>query len=208
MGSRTLEAVDQILNKLPRETQSTDGTSLTSHQDVVDPVNTIHDLGETLRDFQTPDSVQVKTVLSQFADTKLRQSLPFSEMKEDLRMSLFPSMKSYIREIIQPLLPPTNRFPIYSVTVCVHWELESYLKQGFDADVDISDIVTLTGEVTRAQALPCGEYMQQTWPRTGADTLTAVKYALKRGNSHKYPQSFPIGNPVPRAGVGSPLLLY
>ena len=208
MGSRTLDAVGRILSKLPRETQATDGTSLPSQEDVVGPVDTIRDLGETLRKFQTPDPVQVKTVLSQFADTKLRQSLSFSEMKEDLRMSMFPSMKSYIREIIQPLLPPTNRFLIYSVTVWVYWELETYLKQGFDADVDIGDIVTLTGEVTRAQALPCGEYMQQTWPRTGADTLTAVRYALKRGNSRKCPQTFLSSDPIHRMGIESPLLLY
>ena len=163
------------------------------------PNDKIQDLVEKLRDFRTPDPVQVKTVLSQFADTKLQHSLPFSEMKEDLRMSIYPSMKSYIREIIHPLLPPTNRLPMYSVAVCVHWELESYLEQGFDEKIDISDILTLTGEVTRAQALPCGEYMQQTWSQTGADTLTAVKYALMRGESCEYPGSCPIGKPFLRS---------
>ena len=194
MGSRTLDIVDQTLSRLPRETQSTTEISLPSHQDVVFPSDKIQDLVETLQDCRTPDPVQIKTVLSQFADAKLQHSLPFSEMKEDLRMAIYPSMKSRIRETIQPLLPPTNRLPIYSVAVAVHWELESYLQHEFDEKVDISDILTFTGEVTRAQALPCDEYMRQSWPRTGAATLAAIKYALLKGYSCEYPQPLPISD--------------
>ena len=212
VGSRKLDIVDRIsrrertMRRPPRETQFTTAASLPSYEDVMLASDEIRDLVETQREFRIPDPEDVKTSLSKLDRAILLHSLSFTEMMEDLRRFVFPSMKSYIREIILPLLPATNRFPIYSVAVRVLWELEEYLFEGFDANVDIDDIATLTGEVAYAQALPCGEYMQQSSPRTGADTLTAVKYALKRGNSHEYPQSFPIGNPF--SGIGSPLLFY
>lgn len=198
MGSRTLDVVDQMLSRLTRETQSTTETSLPSHQDVMFANDGTQDPVETLRNLRTSNPVEVKTVLSQFDATDIQHSLPFIEIKEDLRRFGFPSMKSYIREIIQPLLLATNLAPIYSVTVRVHWELEYYLEQEFDAKDDIGDILTLTGEVARAQALPCGEYMQQSWPGTGTATLAAVKSVLLHGHSCEYSRSLPIGNRFPR----------
>ncbi len=194
MGSRTLVVVDQMLSRLPRETRSTTETSLPFHQEVMFANDGTQDLVETLRNFRTPDPVEVTTVLSQLDDTNLQHSFPFTELKEDLRRFVFPSMKSYIREIIQPLLLATNLAPIYSVAVRVHWELEYYLEQELDPKDDIGDILALTGEVARAQALPCGEYMQQSWPRTGTATLAAVKDILRRGYSCECPQFFPIDN--------------
>ena len=117
--------------------------------------------------------------------------------------SRFPSTNSYIREIVLPVLPATKlAAPIYTVDLHVHWELEEYLKNNFNAKDNAKEkldyIVTLTGNVTCAQALPCGQYMQQTWPRTGATTLAAIKYALLQGESREYHQTFPIGNPSSR----------
>lgn len=186
-----------MLRRSQRGTQCTTPTSLPSCEDVISARDEIQDLVETQRKFRTPDPVGVQTILSQLEDAALQQSLSFTEMKEDLRRFVFPSMKSYIREIILPLLPATNRVPIYSVAVRVHWELEEFLHKEVDAKVDIYNdmynIITLTGEVAYAQALPCGEYMQQSWPRTGAATLDAIKYALLRGPSCEYPPPLPIG---------------
>ena len=152
--------------------------------------------------------MEVKTVLSQFDDTKLKHSLPFTELKEDLRRFVYDNMKSYIREIIQRLLLAPSLAPRYSVGVRIHWELEHYLEQESDAKDDIGNILTLTGEVARAQALPCGEYMQQTWPRTGTATLADVKDALLRGWSCGYPRSFPVGNPFSRKQICASLIRY
>ena len=190
MGSRTLDVVDQMWSRLPWGTQSTTETSLPFHEDVMFANDGIQDLVETLRNFRIPDPVEVKTALSRFDDTMLQDSLPFTEMKEDLRRFVFPSMRSYIRDTIFPLLPPTNQEPISSVVVRVHWEVEDYLDKEFDGEDDIGNIMTVTGDVACAQALPCSEYMQQSWPRTGAAMLAAVKHFLSEGYSSEYPRSF------------------
>ena len=103
-------------------------------------------------------------------------------------------MRSYIEKIIYPFMQSTNVAPLYSVAVRVQWELENFLEQEHNARDDIGDIMILTGKDTRAQALPCGEYMQQSWPHTGKATLAAVRDALQRGYSCEYPRSFPIGS--------------
>ena len=124
-----------------------------------------------------------------------------------------PSMNSYIREIVLPVLPPTKlAAPEYTVHLHVHWELEEYLEEKFDAEDKAKEkldyIVTLTGDVACAQALPCGEYMQQTWPRTGAATLATIKHALLQGESCEYHQTFPIGNPSSRRQFCTSVVRY
>lgn len=206
MGSRKLDVVDHILSRLPQGADSMTETSLPSNEDVMFAAHEIQDLGETLRTFRIPDPTEVSTALSRFDNIMVQHSVPFLEMKEDLRRFIFPSMKSYIRGIVLPLLPPTDLVPIYTVALRVHWELEEYLEQEFDAKDKIDDIVTLTGEVACAQALPCGEYMQQTWPRNGAKTLAAVKYTLVHGSSSEYHQTFPIGKPLSRRQICASLV--
>ena len=75
--------------------------------------------------------------------------------------SHFPSMNSYIREIVLPALPPTKMAaPLYTVDLHVPWELEEYIEKEFHAKDNVKEeidyIVTLTGKVACAQALPCG----------------------------------------------------
>ena len=171
-----------MLSELPLGTQSTSEISL-PYEDSMAANDERQGLMETLWLFRTPDPVEVRTALPRLNDTMLQHSIPSAAMKEDLRRFVVPSMKSNIQEIILLLLPPTNRVPIYSVALRVHWELEEYLDKYFDAKDDNGNIMTLTGEVACAQALPCGEYMQQTWPRTGAATFTAVQYTLLHGSS-------------------------
>ena len=189
MGLKTLDVGDYILKRLPRETQLSNKTPLPSNEDPMVVKDEIQDLVETLREFRLPNPVEVRTAQSQFDGKMLQHSLPFTEMKEDLRRFVFPSMKSYIREKVLPLLPSTNLVSIHTVTLYVHWELEEYLDRDFDANDVIDDMLTLTGEVPYAQGLPCAAYVKQSWPRTGAATLAAIKSALQRGKSCEYPQS-------------------
>ena len=178
-----------MLNKLSPAPHPTIETSLPCYEDSGLAAHEIQDLAETPRTFfRNPDLAKVRTELSQLNDTMLQQSRSFTRMKEDLRRFLFPSMDSYIRDTILPLLPPTNLDSIYSVVLRVHWELEGYRYTNFDAKHEMDDIMTLTGEVAYAQALPCREYMRQSWRHTGAATLAAIKNALERGDSCEYPR--------------------
>ena len=188
MESKTLDVADYMLKSLPRETQSSNETPLPSNEDSMVAEDEIQDLVETLREVRLPSPVGVRIAKLQFDGTILQHSPPFTEMKEDLRRFVFPSMKSYIREKVLPLLPSTNLVSIYTVTLYVHWELEEYLDRDFDANDDMDDMLTLTGEVQYAQGLPCAGYVKQSWPRTGASTLATIKSALQRGKSCEYPQ--------------------
>ena len=188
MGSRLLEIVDQVLSKLSSD------SSLPSDGESKFAIDERQDIVEMPGSFSTPEPVEVRKILSHFEDTMLHDSSPFINMKEDLRRFVFPSMQSYIRETILPSLLPMNS-NMYSVAILVHWELEEYIDHEVDTVYDIDKVLTLNGELLRAQALPCGEYMQQTWPQTGAATLNAVKWAVLKGYSCEYPRTFLIGNP-------------
>ena len=111
MESKTLEVVDHVLSKLPRETLSSIQTPRPSDEDSMTANDEIQDLVETLRENPFPSPVEVRTARSQFDGNVLQHSLPFTEMKADLRRFVFPSMKSYIREKVIPLLLPTDVYP-------------------------------------------------------------------------------------------------
>ena len=179
-----------MLSRLSPSTKSTIETELPSYEDAMSANDEVQDLGETQRKFRTLDSMELRTALSQFDDTILKRSLPFTELKEELRRFVFPNMKSYIREVIEPSLRVTKLISIYSVAIRVHWELEDYIARKFNAEDDVENIVTLTSDYARAQALPCGEYMRQSWPQTGAATLAAVKHVLLEGHSCELPRTF------------------
>ncbi len=183
MGPRALDVVDQMLSELQQSTQSVTDATLPSYEDAMSANDEIQDLGETQRKFRTLDTTEFNSAWTQFDSTMLQQAVSFTKLKEDLRRFVFPRVKSYIREVIEPLLPATKLTPIYTVAVRVHWEIEEYLGQEFGPEDDIDDIVTLTGDVACAQALPCGDYMRQSWPQTGEATLAAVKHALQKRSS-------------------------
>jgi hypothetical protein len=62
------------------------------------------------------------------------------------------------------------------------WPLRGFLANEYpdEEDVQIGSIITITGCGVDAQALPCSEYMRQTWPTTGLETLKSLQEALGR----------------------------
>lgn len=137
------------------------------------------------------------------------------DMSEYLKTSesRSPSTTSYIRDIVLPVLPATKlAAPTYTVHLHVHWELEECLEEKYNAKGNAKEkleyIPTLTGEVACAQALPCGQYMEQTWPQTGATTLAAIKSALVGGDRGEYHQTFPIGYPSSRRQICASVVPY
>lgn len=146
----------------------------------------IQDLGEVKRKFQQLELSHIKIVHELFDATTIQSSPSFKQLGEELRRFVFPSNRSYIQEMIAPFLPATRRVPIYSIIVRIHWDLPKFLLQELSATDDTAEMVTLTGTLPRAQALTCGDYMHQTWPSSGSQTLEATKYALKHGTSCKF----------------------
>jgi hypothetical protein len=62
------------------------------------------------------------------------------------------------------------------------WPLREFLANEYPdkEKVQIGSIITSTGCSVDAQALSCSEYMCQTWPTTGLETLQSLKEALGR----------------------------
>lgn len=156
-----------------------------SYEDALAARDEVQDLGETQRKFQDLDEMQLSNAASQSTKIQSQGLAALIDLRQDLRRFVFPSTKSYIREVLLPFLPTTILTPIFSVAVRVNWELQTFLAEEFDPEDDISSMLTITGGISRAQALSCGDYMHQTWPQSGSNTLSAIKYALQAGTSCK-----------------------
>lgn len=63
--------------------------------------------------------------------------------------------------------------------VRVHWELREFLSKELEAAHDILEMTALTGSLTQAQALTCGDYARQTWPQPGPQIPEAAKHVVK-----------------------------
>lgn len=177
--------MDRVLMALPADTSTSRTATLPSYEDVISVRDEVQDLGEVKRNFQTLNQLQIKAIHDLFNGPAVKQSTPFRQLSDDLRRFVFPSTKSYVKEIIGPYLRHTKLVPIYSIVVRVHWELRKFLIQEPEVANDISDMITLTGTLTQAQALTCGAYMRQTWPQSGLQTLEAVKHVLNNEKSCK-----------------------
>jgi hypothetical protein len=78
----------------------------------------------------------------------------------------------------------------YSASLEIIWNPISFLiDQQYQGGEDhaIRTVITLTGSGIDAQAITCAQYMQQTWPMTGIETLQALEAAISdsRAHSHK-----------------------
>ncbi|KAK4448373.1 hypothetical protein QBC34DRAFT_327770 [Podospora aff. communis PSN243] len=71
----------------------------------------------------------------------------------------------------------------YTMTLRVAWNPQSffqdqYQESGAAAEL-VPRVITLTGSADDAQALPCSDYLCQTWPTTGPHVLNAVKRSVE-----------------------------
>ncbi|KAJ4258805.1 hypothetical protein NW762_007892 [Fusarium torreyae] len=70
----------------------------------------------------------------------------------------------------------------YTMAFSVDWDPVTFLHEQFEDYSDIErllgETLTLTGSITDAQALPCAEYLLQTWPTIGPTLLELMKAAL------------------------------
>jgi len=75
---------------------------------------------------------------------------------------------------------------VFTALLRVPWNPAEFIRQQFpDSETGPDDllvrVITLTGHMSNAQALPCSEYLQQTWPETGLHILTAIVKAMRTG---------------------------
>ncbi|KAF5711522.1 Pfs domain-containing protein [Fusarium mundagurra] len=84
----------------------------------------------------------------------------------------------------------------YKVTFSANWNPDEYLREQFKEPYDLGrllgETITLTGSITDAQALPCAEYLSQTWPNSGLILLDLLRFSLVSGK----PVSATIGEQI------------
>ncbi|KAF5250885.1 hypothetical protein FANTH_3939 [Fusarium anthophilum] len=75
----------------------------------------------------------------------------------------------------------------YIVTFLANWDPDTYLREQFEEPCDsgrlLGETITLTGSTTDAQALPCAEYLKQTWPNSGLILLDLLRFSLVSGKT-------------------------
>jgi hypothetical protein len=70
---------------------------------------------------------------------------------------------------------------IYSAHYMIPWRpLEFLREQNYQKGENqaIGEIITVTGSAIDAQAMTCAQYMNQTWPLSGVETLGALQAAM------------------------------
>jgi hypothetical protein len=72
---------------------------------------------------------------------------------------------------------------LLTMTIVVRWDPIAFLEDQYrdsEKPVDLlGRVITLTGSASNAQALPCSEYVAQTWPTTGPHILATVSRAVQ-----------------------------
>ncbi|KAF4470088.1 pfs domain [Fusarium albosuccineum] len=127
-------------------------------------------------------SVSYKWLMAELTKTIL---LAVVEGDDDVCVDMHTSISAYL---VQNKSASCRRLPErYTMRFSVEWNPIDFLCEQFSDDSDIEnllgDTLTLTGSFIDAQALPCAEYLRQTWPMTGPDLLDLLKKALVSGQN-------------------------
>jgi hypothetical protein len=62
----------------------------------------------------------------------------------------------------------------------IEWDPVRFLTEQYPSYTTIiEDVITLTGSDPNVQAATCAQYMHQTWPITGSETLRALSTAIE-----------------------------
>jgi hypothetical protein len=96
-----------------------------------------------------------------------------------------------IRSQILKILPERRHVSRYvesetfTMVFDVTWDLAEFLMDQYGTSYQLENVlgkvITLTGSMSDAQALPCSEYLSQTWPVTGLHVLEVISRSFQTG---------------------------
>ena len=78
-------------------------------------------------------------------------------------------------------VPKSARTCTYETNINVDANIVQFLKEqnyGVPMEEAVGKVITITGSSTSAQALSCNDYIAQTWPKSGVETLQVLQNAL------------------------------
>jgi hypothetical protein len=107
-----------------------------------------------------------------------------SSLEREIRLSCVGESAPILTP--QTLGLPTDDQYAHNIEFRVDWELGEFLKTQYGSlknpKHSLARAIALTGSACDAQALPCSEYLNQTWPMSGPRVLAAVCETLQTGS--------------------------
>ena len=73
---------------------------------------------------------------------------------------------------------------VHTIAIRCDCDVAAFVRREYPemiGEFKLGEVITITGSPTDAQALTCLAYMEQTWPSTGGDVLSAVQRAFQSG---------------------------
>lgn len=111
-------------------------------------------------------------------------------LRECVLTTAEPKIIEEIHNVIFQTLPASSNMSRekeserFTMAFKVDWDPLSFVqeqKYSVSPEIAIKTAIVLTGSATEAQALTCGEYLEQTWPCIGADILRLIQAVVKDG---------------------------
>jgi hypothetical protein len=136
---------------------------------------------------ETPDLPQLRIYREFLASSSAYQWLVDSLRREINLAHVEPNCMETIRQSIIQALPNartvSRKVPAdtFSVLVEMDWNVKEFLRSqdyGVPEVQALRRALTITGSAVDAQALPCAEYLRQTWPTTASSFLELLEAML------------------------------
>jgi hypothetical protein len=121
----------------------------------------------------------------------LTSSRAFMELRVSLRRMLHPNVLDAIRAGISSSMVTADKIKTlhvtyqYQATLDLEWDLCGFLQDQIEGEMDIAEkvrmlwsVVTVTGDIDRAWATTCEEYMTWKWQQTAQAVMSAVQNTM------------------------------
>jgi hypothetical protein len=160
------------------------------------PTSSIYDIGDSVTD--EDDELDIPGIKKYIALTSEDPAYNWliSRLHRELFMSwATPDSLKGIRNAILDSLPRNKEVSKKKcsestcITYSVDWDIQTFLQGEYYEEPDheaIAYAITITGSWSNAQALTTQQYLEQTWPLTGVQTLDFIQMLLRSaGNKAK-----------------------
>ena len=85
-----------------------------------------------------------------------------------------------VSQEMKHVLPPDGLYT-HSITLLIHGDFQRYFKKELRTGQTLGQTLTLSGNVEKAYAAPCAQYVQWLWPETGLWVLEVMEGVVDKG---------------------------
>ncbi|PVH81151.1 hypothetical protein DL98DRAFT_360724, partial [Cadophora sp. DSE1049] len=110
-------------------------------------------------------------------ETVLMSSVAFQMLRENFALFLHPDPIKKALFVLWPITHP--RTTALEIQYHVSWLLPSFIKSGFPAGQELKNVLTLSGQISNAQAQNCEEYVAAVWPEFGDLLLRSIQDLIR-----------------------------